>query len=165
MSKKSKKIETKKDLSRMDQREAKKEVKEPREKLRDLPRAELRGKSPVYGAAEKCQAVLSLWTERRRPAEVCRELDIPYMTLNHWQNRALEGMLQALEPRVRMDQGPALSPRLQAMLEKRSSVIGTKKAVGRLAERLVQIQGKKDLSREGSRGVESRGHSEHPKSP
>jgi hypothetical protein len=69
------------------------------------------------------------------------------MMLNHWQNRALEGMLQALEPRVRMDQGPALSPRLQAMLEKRSSVIGTKKAAGRLAERLAQIQGKKEPPR------------------
>ena len=151
MSRKSKKTEAKKSLSLVSPKETKKEVKESQVKSR--------GKSPAYGAVEKCQAVLSLWTERRRPAEVCRELGIPYMVLNHWQNRALEGMLQALEPRVRMDQGPALSPRLQAMLEKRSSVLGTKKAAGRLAERLAQIQGKKDLSR-----VESREQAELPQS-
>jgi hypothetical protein len=72
-----------------------------------------------YGAMEKCKAVLSVWTERRRPAEVCRELAIPWMVLSHWQRRAMEGMLQALEPRVSLEKGPALSPRLQAMLEKR----------------------------------------------
>ena len=41
------------------------------------------------------------------------------MVLAQWQKRAMEGMLQALEPRVRLDKGPALSPRLQAMLEKK----------------------------------------------
>jgi len=68
---------------------------------------------------EKCRAVLEVWTERRRPAEVCRELGIPWMVLFQWQKRAMEGMLQALEPRVSLDKGPALSPRLQAMLEKK----------------------------------------------
>lgn len=106
--------------------------------------------SPRYGAAEKCRAVLSVWTEKRKPGEVCRELDIPYMVLSHWQNRALEGMLQALEPRVRLDRGPALSPRLQALLEKRSSVIGTKKASGKLEERLARIQGGKEMRKSGS---------------
>ena len=106
--------------------------------------------SPRYGAAEKCRAVLSVWTEKRKPGEVCRELDIPYMVLSHWQNRALEGMLQALEPRVRLDRGPALSPRLQALLEKRSSVIGTRKASGRLEERLARIQGGKESRKSDS---------------
>ena len=72
-----------------------------------------------HGATTKCRAVLAVWTERRRPAEVCRELGIPWMVLSQWQKRALEGMLQALEPRVILDKGPALSPRLQAMLEKK----------------------------------------------
>jgi transposase-like protein len=72
-----------------------------------------------HGAMEKCQAVLEVWTERRRPAEICRELGIPWMVLSQWQKRAMEGMLQALEPRVILDKGPALSPRLQAMLEKK----------------------------------------------
>jgi hypothetical protein len=41
------------------------------------------------------------------------------MVLAQWQKRAMEGMLQALEPRVRLDKGPALSPRLQALLDKK----------------------------------------------
>jgi transposase-like protein len=72
-----------------------------------------------HGAMEKCRAVLAVWTERRRPAEVCRELGIPWMVLSEWQKRAMEGMLQALEPRVKLGKGPALSPRLQSMLAKK----------------------------------------------
>jgi hypothetical protein len=89
-----------------------------------------------HGAMEKCRAVLSLWTERRKPAEVCRELQIPWMVLAQWQKRAMEGMLQALEPRVRLDKGPALSPRLQALLDKK-----------RLAMNTVQTRLEKALSR------------------
>lgn len=73
----------------------------------------------THGAMEKCRAVLAVWTERRKPAEICREMQIPWMVLEQWQKRAMEGMLQALEPRVSLDKGPALSPRLQAMLEKK----------------------------------------------
>lgn len=72
-----------------------------------------------HEAMEKCRAVLSVWTERQKPAQVCREMGVPWMVLSEWQKRAMEGMLQALEPRVRLDKGPALSPRLQALLEKR----------------------------------------------
>jgi len=72
-----------------------------------------------HGAMEKCRAVLAVWTERRKPAEICREMQIPWMVLAQWQKRAMEGMLQALEPRVRLDKGPALSPRLQALLDKK----------------------------------------------
>src|SRR5271157_16579 len=93
-----------------------------------------------YGALEKCRAVLSVWTERRRPAEVCRELTIPSMVLAHWQKRAMEGMLQALEPRMNLDRGPALSPRLQAMLEKKRLSILTSTAKGRLEKTLSKAQ-------------------------
>lgn len=72
-----------------------------------------------HSAHEKVKAVLSIWTERRKPAEVCRELDIQWALLSHWQDRALEGMMQALQPRVNLERGAALSPRLQAMLEKK----------------------------------------------
>ena len=89
-----------------------------------------------YGAMEKCRAVLSIWTERRRPGEVCRELSVPWMVLAQWQKRAMEGMLQALEPRVSLDKGPALSPRLQAMLEKRRLSLLT----GRLEKTLSKAQ-------------------------
>jgi hypothetical protein len=78
-----------------------------------------------HGAMEKCRAVLAVWTERRKPAEICRELQIPWTVLAQWQKRAMEGMLQALEPRVRLDKGPALSPRLQALLDKKRLPMNT----------------------------------------
>lgn len=93
-----------------------------------------------YGAMEKCQAVLSIWTERRRPAEICRELTIPWMVLAPWQKRAMEGMLQALEPRVRLEKGPALSPRLLAMLEKRRLTLPLSTAQGKLEKMLSKAQ-------------------------
>ena len=93
-----------------------------------------------YGAMEKCQAVLSIWTERRRPAEICRELRVPWMVLSHWQKRAMEGMLQALEPRISLDKGPALSPRLQAMLEKKHLSFMTRTVQGRLEKTLSKAQ-------------------------
>lgn len=94
-----------------------------------------------YGAMEKCRAVLSVWTERRKPSEICRELSVPWMALAHWQKRAMEGMLQALEPRVRLEKGPALSPRLQAMLEKRRLTFLTSTAQDRLEKTLSKAQG------------------------
>jgi hypothetical protein len=93
-----------------------------------------------YGAMEKCRAVLSIWTERRRPSEVCRELTIPWMVIAQWQKRAMEGMLQALEPRVRLDKGPALSPRLQKMLEKKRLTLLTSTAQGKLEKMLSKAQ-------------------------
>jgi len=48
----------------------------------------------------------------------------------------MEGMLQALEPRVNLARGQALSPRLQALLLKRQATTTTRK----IAERLEQIQ-------------------------
>jgi hypothetical protein len=93
-----------------------------------------------YGAMEKCRAVLSIWTERRRPSEICRELSVPWMVIAQWQKRAMEGMLQALEPRVRLEKGPALSPRLQAMLDKKRLTLVTSAAQGRLERTLSKVQ-------------------------
>jgi hypothetical protein len=93
-----------------------------------------------YGAVEKCRAVLSIWTERRKPSEICRELSVPWMALSYWQKRAMEGMLQALEPRVRLEKGPALSPRLQAMLEKRRLSLLTVPPQDRLEKMLSKAQ-------------------------
>ena len=94
----------------------------------------------TFSAEEKCKAVLSIWAERRKPAEVCRELSIKWVILSLWQNRALEGMLQALEPRVALQRGPALSPRLQTLLQKRIQKAGSQGTCGKLEERLAKIQ-------------------------
>ena len=91
--------------------------------------------SPSYSAQDKAQAILRLWTERCKPSELCRELNVTWITLEQWQQRAMEGMLQALEPRVNLAKGQALSPRLQALLLKQQ-MVHTRK----IADRLEQIQ-------------------------
>ena len=90
--------------------------------------------SPNFNAQEKAQAVLAVWTERAKPAEVCRQLNINWITFNHWQQRAMEGMLQALENRVNLTRGEALSPRLQALLQKRQRSLSATKLTSRLEQ-------------------------------
>jgi transposase-like protein len=90
-----------------------------------------------HTAEEKCRAVLSVWTEKRKPGEVCRELGVAWSLLNQWQERAMEGMLMALQPRVPVDKGVALSPRLAVLLE-RNSKGGAMKGLER---RLARLQG------------------------
>lgn len=92
--------------------------------------------SPSYSAQDKAQAILAVWTERCKPAEVCRQMKVNWLTFNHWQRRAMEGMLQALESRVNLARGEVLSPRLQALLLSRQQATNTRK----LAVRLEQIQ-------------------------
>lgn len=99
-----------------------------------ISKAAKRPISNNYSAVEKAQAVLAVWTERCKAAEVCRQMQINFMTFQHWQNRAMEGMLQALESRVNLARGEVLSPRLQALLHKR--VLQPSK----LQARLQQIQ-------------------------
>ena len=94
-----------------------------------------RAPTPPHSAPDKVQAVLAVWTERCKPAEVCRQLNINWVTFNQWQQRAMEGMLQALESRVNLSQGEALSPRLQALLQQRQRTV----TAGRLTSRLEQI--------------------------
>ena len=85
------------------------------------PEQEQRSRSPSkeYSAAQRAEAVLKIWAERQKPAQICKEMRITWTILNQWEKRAMEGMLQALEPHVRLDKGPALSPRLQNLLAKR----------------------------------------------
>jgi transposase-like protein len=85
---------------------------------------------------EKCRAVLSVWTERGKPGEVCRELGVSWGILRQWQDRAMEGMLLALQPRVPVERGVALSPRLAVLLKK--SQAGILKG---LDKRLKKLQG------------------------
>ena len=90
-----------------------------------------------HTAREKCQAVLTLWTERRKPGEVCREMGVAWGVLKQWQDRAMEGMLLALQPRVPVERGVALSPRLAVLLEEKSQA-GMMKG---LEKRLRKLQG------------------------
>lgn len=104
-----------------------KEKKPPRTKARPQPTR------PTYTATEKVQAVLAVWTNQCPPTEVCRQLQIPWITFNQWQQRAMKGMLQALEPRTVLSQ--ALNPRLQRLLEKQQQST----TLNKLSKRLDQI--------------------------
>ena len=90
--------------------------------------------TPPHSAPDTVQAVLAVWTERCKPAEVCRQLNIKWITFNQWQQRAMEGMLQALESRVNLSQGEALSPRLQALLQHRQHTLTATKLTRRLRQ-------------------------------
>jgi transposase-like protein len=103
-------------------------------------RREAKRERVLHSAKEKAQAVLALWTERRRPREVCREMGIKPSVLSRWQERAMEGMLAALEPRRSSPQEP--KPMLPAKVERllaRKSVQGPQT---RLARRLAKLQSK-----------------------
>ncbi len=91
-----------------------------------------------FTAPQRVQAVLAVWTERRRPVEVCRELAITEKVLSHWEQRALAGMLQALESPTRREGRPALSLKLERLLAQQAA-----RHAGRLArldKRLAKLQ-------------------------
>jgi transposase-like protein len=94
-------------------------------------------KGSRHTAKEKCRAVLSVWTEKRKAGEVCRELGVAWSVLNQWQEQAMEGMLLALQPRVAVDKTVALNTRLAVLLERKSKG-GTMKELER---RLARLQG------------------------
>ena len=99
--------------------------------------------APSYSAQEKAQAVLAVWTERARAAEICRQLSINPISFYQWQERAMEGMLQALESHVNLAAGEALSPRLQALLAKRQRAQAATSR--RLCSRLEKVQSASSL--------------------
>ena len=70
-----------------------------------------------YSAQEKVQAVLAVWTERCTPADICRQMNISSVMFSHWQQRAMQAMLQALETQTHLARS-ALSPRLQTLLQR-----------------------------------------------
>jgi hypothetical protein len=96
-------------------------------------------KEPLpFTAQQRVQAVLAVWTERRRPAEVCRELAITEKVLSHWETRALSGMLTALEAPTRREAGPALSPKLERLLARQARQ--QQGRLARLEQRLAKLQ-------------------------
>jgi len=92
--------------------------------------------------------VLLVWTERRKPGEVCRELGVDWGMLKQWQDRAMEGILMALQPRVQVERGVALSPHLVVLLKK--SQAGMMK---RLDKRLKKVQGNLKVPQEEREAV------------
>ena len=96
-------------------------------------------KDPVpCTAPQRVQAVLAIWTERRRRGEICQELAITPKTLSHWEQRAIAGMLQALDSPTRRDGSPALSLKLERLLAQQAA-----RQAGRLArldKRLAKLQ-------------------------
>jgi transposase-like protein len=71
----------------------------------------------AFAPQQKITAVLSVWTERRTTAEMCRELSVSPTLFNQWQNQAMEGMLTALSPK-RPLQPALLNTRLTRLIEK-----------------------------------------------
>ena len=97
-------------------------------------------KEPLpYNAQQRAQAVLSIWTERRRPAEVCQELAISAAVLSAWEKRALAAMLKGLESQTRrLEPGPALSPKLERLLARQA--LQQKGRMAKLEKRLARLQ-------------------------
>jgi len=102
------------------------------------PEVRAKKEPPPYTAQQRVQAVLAVWTERRRPAEVCRELAITEKVLSHWETRALSGMLQALETPARREPGPALSPKLERLVARQA--LRQQGRLARLEKRLAKLQ-------------------------
>jgi hypothetical protein len=70
----------------------------------------------VFSAKEKSQAVLSLWSGRRSAAALMKELEVPWGMLHGWEQRAIAGILTALDPG--WQQTPAQLTSLPARVEK-----------------------------------------------
>jgi hypothetical protein len=105
----------------------------------------------VHSAREKAQAVLAWWTERRRPSEICRDLKITSNLLMNWQERAMEGILAALEPRTRLpeDQKPALPTRVERLLARKTAPETTT----RLSRRLTALVQSKETEKPAASGT------------
>jgi transposase-like protein len=95
----------------------------------------------TFSPEQKAQAVLAAWTEKVSQSEICRQLRINYVTFQHWQERAMEGMLRALENQLRLEDTSVLNPRLRKIMER-----GRRVPEDRLGRRLLQIQQERDIT-------------------
>ena len=125
-------------LKRLKGRRQMDKIEKPKVERPGMEENKRRRKGSDHTAEEKCRAVLSVWTERRKPVEVCRELGVAWNLLNQWQERAMAGMLLALQPRVPVtEKTVALNSRLEVLLERKSKRGGMKG----LERRLARLQG------------------------
>jgi len=102
------------------------------------PDSHAKKESPSLTPQQRVHAVLSIWTERRRPVEICRELAISDKVLSLWEKRALSGMLRALDAQTLREARPALSPKLERLLARQ--VARQTGRLARLEKRLVKLQ-------------------------
>ena len=93
----------------------------------------------TFTAEEKCRAVLSVWTERRKSSEVCRELQVAWMQFCKWQDLALQGILGALETKKDQIKCPPLGGRLAKLLERKVSAPPGRKPESSLERRLGKL--------------------------
>jgi len=93
----------------------------------------------LYNPEEKVKAVLMIWSDRRSVSALCREKQVSWTLLNHWQHLAMEGMVKALSPEIK-EKPPALPERLEKLLEKKITKRG---GTVKLEERLKTIQQQK----------------------
>lgn len=94
-----------------------------------------------YSSLEQCRAVLRVWTERKCAQEVCREMGIHNGVLTQWQERAMDGLLLALEPREGREpevKGPAMAVRVKKLLDRKMEEREGK--APRLQRRLQQVE-------------------------
>ena len=89
------------------------------------------------------EAILSLWTERRKPTAICKELSITHNQLNTWQDRALEAMLLALDNPRAQEQPPLTKP-LAKLFERKGLTTPKPPLDPKLQARLAQIQAKEE---------------------
>lgn len=97
-----------------------------------------------YAAEEKCRAVLSVWLGRKNASALCREEGLGQTVFWQWQDRALSGMLEALEPRGAREipEGPALPDQLRKLLDRK------------VRARELSMAGKRMLARVRPRNIE-----------
>jgi len=91
-----------------------------------------------FNALEECRAVLLVWSGRQSASDVCRMLKVSAGLLTMWQEKAMEGLLAALEPRegraAKAEQGPVLALPLKRLMEKKmADREGLERLNGRLA--------------------------------
>lgn len=76
--------------------------------------------SRVLSAKQKSQTVLALWSGRRSPASLMKELGVTWGAIHDWERRALSGMLTALDPKWKESPAAAesLPPRVEKLMER-----------------------------------------------
>jgi len=88
---------------------------------------------------DPCRAVLGVWLEKRTVEQVCREMEVTRKVLQQWQERAMAGMLRALQPREGQEdeRGPALSPKVKRLLDRKA--LEQEGRLPRLTKRLASV--------------------------